>query len=75
MFAERLRSHHDGEHSLDTLLGKPKGPLGRILAMKSWADVENRLHTPPPPPENSLILTAEFTYIYLTVTEYAASVT
>jgi oxygen-independent coproporphyrinogen-3 oxidase len=47
MFTERFRSHHDAEHSLEALLGKPKGPLRQILKMKSWSAVEARLKESP----------------------------
>ncbi|MDR3191765.1 MAG: coproporphyrinogen III oxidase family protein [Treponema sp.] len=47
MFTERFRSHHDAEHSLETLLGKPGGHLRRLLQMKSWSAVEARLRESP----------------------------
>ncbi|MDR2619244.1 MAG: coproporphyrinogen III oxidase family protein [Treponema sp.] len=53
MFTERFRSHHDAEASLGALLGKPKG-LGRLLKMKSWADVEKKLREGPGPQARSL---------------------
>jgi oxygen-independent coproporphyrinogen-3 oxidase len=48
MFTERFRSHHDAEHSLEALLGKPGGHMRRLLAMKSWSAVEARLKKSPP---------------------------
>ncbi|MDR2343711.1 MAG: coproporphyrinogen III oxidase family protein [Spirochaetaceae bacterium] len=53
MFDERLRSHHDAEHTLDTLLGRPKGHLNRVFNMKPWTAVTKKLSLPPPPPEKS----------------------
>ncbi|MDR2029011.1 MAG: coproporphyrinogen III oxidase family protein [Treponema sp.] len=47
MFTERFRSHHDAEHSLEALLGKPGGQLRRLLKMKSWSAVEARLKESP----------------------------
>ncbi|MDR3192019.1 MAG: coproporphyrinogen III oxidase family protein [Treponema sp.] len=47
MFTERFRSHHDAERSLEALLGKPGGPLRRLLKMKPWSAVEARLKEPP----------------------------
>jgi oxygen-independent coproporphyrinogen-3 oxidase len=52
MFTERnevprFRSHHDAEHSLETLLGKPRGHLQRLLSMKPWSAVEAKLREPP----------------------------
>jgi oxygen-independent coproporphyrinogen-3 oxidase len=53
MFTERFRSHHDAEASLEALLGKPKG-LGRLLKMKSWANVERKLRESPGAQERNL---------------------
>ncbi|MDR2020043.1 MAG: radical SAM protein, partial [Treponema sp.] len=47
MFTERFRSHHDAEHSLEALLGKPGGHLRRLLKMKSWSAVEAGLKESP----------------------------
>ncbi|MDR0720088.1 MAG: coproporphyrinogen III oxidase family protein [Treponema sp.] len=54
MFSERFRSHHDAEAGLEAMLGKPKGHLGRLLKMKSWADVEKKLRDGPGAQERSL---------------------
>ncbi|MDR2072078.1 MAG: coproporphyrinogen III oxidase family protein [Spirochaetaceae bacterium] len=47
MFAERFRSHHDAEGSLEALLKKPKGHLGRLFRMASWPAVEKKLQECP----------------------------
>jgi oxygen-independent coproporphyrinogen-3 oxidase len=47
MFTERFRSHHDAEHSLEALLGKPKGPVQKLLTMQPWSAVEAKLREPP----------------------------
>jgi oxygen-independent coproporphyrinogen-3 oxidase len=47
MFTERFRSHHDAEHSLEVLLGRPKGHLQRLIKMKNWSAVEEKLREPP----------------------------
>jgi oxygen-independent coproporphyrinogen-3 oxidase len=47
VFTERFRSHHDAEHGLEVLLGKPKGHVQRLLSMKPWSAVEAKLRNPP----------------------------
>jgi hypothetical protein len=47
MFTERFRSHHDAERGLDTLLGKPRGHVQKLLKMKPWSVVEARLREAP----------------------------
>ncbi|MDR2314037.1 MAG: radical SAM protein [Spirochaetaceae bacterium] len=47
MFTERFRSHHDAEGSLEALLKKPRGHLGRLFKMASWSTVEKKLRESP----------------------------
>ncbi|MDR1899427.1 MAG: radical SAM protein [Treponema sp.] len=47
MFTERFRSHHDAERGLEALLGKPKGNVRKLLAMKPWSAVEAKLRGRP----------------------------
>jgi ABC-type cobalamin/Fe3+-siderophores transport system ATPase subunit/coproporphyrinogen III oxidase-like Fe-S oxidoreductase len=47
MFSQRFRSHHDAEHRLADLLGKPKGPVQRIFGLRPWSSVEAALRKPP----------------------------
>ncbi|MDR1949743.1 MAG: radical SAM protein [Spirochaetaceae bacterium] len=47
MFSERFRSHHDAEHSLAALLGRPGEQLRRLVKMKPWSAVEAKLRESP----------------------------